>query len=437
MIDTSTLGLVNASRAARRLLWFAGRSPPRSVLIDSWVAQWLTTTSMSPGSAGLSPMKIALVSPYDTAHPGGVFEHIGHLRTEFVRQGHDVTVLAPRGQGGLEVRDGFYGIGRTVPIPANGSTVRVTFDVTLYTAVKALLRQEQFDVIHLHEPLIPVLPYLVLLNSRSVNVATFHAFRASSPWYTAFKPYMTFMMSRLDARIAVSEPHATSSASIFTVRTTSFRTVSTHRFRDIEPFTWARDGIPRILFVGRYNEPRKGFKYLLRAMPSIHQQFPDARLVVVGGGKPDRFDGLMERYGVRNVDFVGLVTPAELPRYYASCDLFCAPSVSGESFGIVLLEAMASGRPVVAGDIPGYRSVMTNGRKGCSRHRRIRMPWPWPSSGCWPMRPCDTAWLLRVKRLPATTLGRRSPHKSSTSITGPPVHHLSSTGWRALMGNGG
>jgi phosphatidylinositol alpha-mannosyltransferase len=131
-------------------------------------------------------MKIALVSPYDTAHPGGVFEHIGHLRSEFVRGGHDVTVLAPRGRkGGLEVRDGFYGIGRTVPIPANGSTVRVTFDVTLYTAVKALLRQEQFDVIHLHEPLIPVLPYLVLLNSRSVNVATFHAFRASSPWYTA------------------------------------------------------------------------------------------------------------------------------------------------------------------------------------------------------------------------------------------------------------
>ena len=99
-------------------------------------------------------------------------------------------------------------------------------------------------------------------------------------------------------------------------------------------------------------------------MPSIHQQFPEARLVVVGGGKRDRFDGLMERYGVRNVDFVGLVTPAELPRYYASCDLFCAPSISGESFGIVLLEAMASGRPVVAGDIPGYRSVMTNGKEG-------------------------------------------------------------------------
>jgi phosphatidylinositol alpha-mannosyltransferase len=311
-------------------------------------------------------VKIALVSPYDTAHPGGVFEHIAHLRAEFNRSGHDVTVLAPRGRkGGLEVRDGFYGIGRTVPIPANGSTVRVTFDVTLYNAVKTLLRREQFDVIHLHEPLIPVLPYLVLLNSRSANVATFHAFRSSSPWYTAFKPYMTYMMSRLDARIAVSEPARDFVSQYFQGPYDIIPNgIDIHRFRDVSPFPWAGDGVPRILFVGRFNEPRKGFKYLLRAMPLIHQQFPRARLVVVGGGKPDSFQGQIERYGVHNVDFVGLASPTELPRYYASCDLFCAPSTSGESFGIVLLEAMAAGRPVVAGDIAGYRSVMSQGREG-------------------------------------------------------------------------
>jgi phosphatidyl-myo-inositol alpha-mannosyltransferase len=311
-------------------------------------------------------MKIALVSPYDPAHPGGVFEHIEHLRTEFTRVGHDVTILAPRGRkGGLEVRDGFYGIGRTVPIPANGSMVRVTFDVTLYNAVKTLLRREQFDVIHLHEPLIPVLPYLVLLNSRAVNVATFHAFRSSSPWYTAFKPYMAFMMSRLDGRMAVSVP---ARDFVFQYFPGQYEIVpngiDVERFRGVEPFPWAHDATPRILFVGRYNEPRKGFKYLLRAMPLVHQQFPNARLVVVGGGTRDRYDGLIERYGVRNVDFVGRASAADLPRYYASCDIFCAPSTSGESFGIVLLEAMASRRPVVAGDIPGYRSVITHGRQG-------------------------------------------------------------------------
>ena len=242
-------------------------------------------------------MKIALVSPYDTAHPGGVFEHIAHLRTEFVRHGHDVTVLAPRGRkGGLEVRDGFYGIGRTVPIPANGSTVRVTFDVTLYTAVKALLRQEQFDVIHLHEPLIPVLPYLVLLNSRSVNVATFRV------------PGLESVVHRLQTvhdlhDVAPRRAHRRLRAGT-RLRQPVFHGpydivpngIDVDRFRDVEPFPWARDGIPRILFVGRYNEPRKGFKYLLRAFdpPAVSRRQIGRR----GGGKPDRFDGLMERYGV-------------------------------------------------------------------------------------------------------------------------------------------
>ncbi len=311
-------------------------------------------------------MKIALISPYDPSHPGGVYEHIAHLRAEFQRRGHDVTILAPRGRkGGLEVGDGFYGIGRTVPIPANGSMVRVTFDVTLYNAVKTILRREQFDLVHLHEPLIPVLPYLVLLNSRSVNVATFHAFRSSSPWYTAFKPYMSFMMSRLDARIAVSEPARNFVSQYFQGPYSIIPNgIDVSRFENAEPFPWAYDATPRILFVGRFTEPRKGFKHLLKAMPLIHQQFPDARLVVVGSSKRDQFDRMIDRYEVRNVDFVGRASAEELPRYYASCEVFCAPSTSGESFGIVLLEAMASGCPVVAGDIPGYRSVMTNEQEG-------------------------------------------------------------------------
>ena len=312
-------------------------------------------------------MKIALVSPYDFAHPGGVPEHIAHLRREFQGLGHNVTVMAPRArQGGLEVADGFYGIGRTVPIPANGSMVRLTFDVTLYAAVKALMRRERFDVVHVHEPLVPVLPYMVLLNSPAVNVATFHAFRASNPWYTAFKPYMTFVLSRLDGRIAVSEPAREFVSQYFEGPYEIIPNgIDDARYgAHVEPLPWAGDGVPRVLFVGRFGEPRKGFKYLLRAMPLIRQQFPDARLLVVGTGRPDHFAGTMERYGVSGVDFVGFVQPADLPRYYASCDIFCAPSIARESFGIVLLEAMASGKPVVASDIPGYASVLTHRQEG-------------------------------------------------------------------------
>lgn len=311
-------------------------------------------------------MKVALVTPYDVAQPGGVSDHITHLRTEFGELGHETVVLAPRARkGGLEVGDGFYGIGRPIAIPSNGSTARLTFDVTLYAAVKALMRRERFDIVHVHEPLVPALPYMVLLNSAATNIATFHAFRSSSAWYTTLKPYLNLMLSRLDGRIAVSLPALEFVSQYFEG---SYEVIpngiDVARFRDPEPLPWAQDGRPRILFVGRFTEPRKGFKYLLRAMPLIHQQFPDARLVVVGTGRPEKYSGLLERYRVGNVDFVGHVPFHELPRYYASCDVFCAPSVARESFGIVLLEAMASGKAVVAGDNPGYASVLSHGREG-------------------------------------------------------------------------
>jgi phosphatidylinositol alpha-mannosyltransferase len=312
-------------------------------------------------------VKIAQVSPYDVRHPGGVPMHIGHLRAEFERLGHQVVVLAPRSsKGGVEVQEGFYGIGRTFTIPGNGSRVRLTFDVTLYNAVKELLRQEQFDVIHLHEPLIPVLPHMVLLNSKAVNVATFHAARVSNPWYTAFKPYFSAVLGRLDDRIAVSEPARELVAQYFEGPYSIIPNgIDVQRFHEgVVPFPWARDGTPRILFVGRFNESRKGFKYLLRALPLVRQQFPQTRLVVVGPGEPEKFDGMMERYRIQGVDFVGQASNDDLPRYYASCDVFCAPAIKGESFGMVLLEAMATGKPVVATAISGYASVLTPEREG-------------------------------------------------------------------------
>ena len=308
-----------------------------------------------------------MVTPYDLAHPGGVAEHVHHLKSELTRLGHTVVVIAPRARsGGLEVGDGYYGVGRTVGIPGNGSRVRLTFDVTLYSAVKELLEKEQFDVIHLHEPLTPVLPYMVLLNSRSVNVATFHAYRLSNPWYSAFKPYMSFVLGRLDGRIAVSDAaHELVSQYFEGPYSVIPNGIDPQRFsRGIEPFPWANDDSPRILFVGRFNEGRKGFKYLLKAMPLIQQQFPKARLTVVGPGDPKRVSGMIERNYIRGVDFVGQVSKEDLPRYFASSTVVCAPSIGGESSGIILLEAMASGRPLVATNIPGYAGVMSHEHDG-------------------------------------------------------------------------
>lgn len=312
-------------------------------------------------------MKIALVSPYSLHQPGGVSEHVVHLRDQFTRLGHDVTVMAPRGpRGGLEVHDHYYGIGRTITIPGNGSRMRLTFDVTLYADVKAIMRRERFDVVHLHEPLMPVLPYMVLLNSKAVNVATFHAYSGSQPWYTAFKPYMSFVLGRLDARIAVSVPAREFVSQYFEGSYEIIPNgIDVDRYDErVSPFPWGEDAIPRILFVGRFEESRKGFKYLLRAMPLVRQQFPQARLVVIGSGRPEKFDHQMEQYGVGDVEFKGFVSLEDKARYYASCDVVCAPSTGNESFGYILAESMAAGKPVVATDIPGYASVVRSGHDG-------------------------------------------------------------------------
>lgn len=299
--------------------------------------------------------------------PGGVAEHVDHLRDEFQRLGHTVKVLAPRGsKGGLESGEDYYGIGRSITIPANGSQARLTFDVTLYADVKAIMKREQFDVVHLHEPFQPVLPYMVLLNSSAVNVATFHAYTQSQPWYNAFKPYLQFVLGRIDGRIAVSPPARELISRYFMGDYTIIPNgVDVQAYsKPIEPFPWANDGKKRVLFVGRFEESRKGFKYLLRAWPLVLQQYPDARLIVVGSGRPEKFEGIMERAGVRNVEFKGFVSFEDKVRYYASCDVACVPSTGNESFGYTVVEPMAAGKPVVASNIAGYASVMTSGRNG-------------------------------------------------------------------------
>ena len=300
-------------------------------------------------------------------HAGGVFEHVAHLRDEFLRVGHEVVVMAPRGnEGGLEVKPGYYGIGRTITIPGNGSKMRLTFDVTLYADVKQIMKREQFDVVHYHEPLMPVLPYMVLLNSKSVNVATFHAYSGSQPRYSALRPYMSFVLTRLDGRIAVSPPARDFVMKYFDGEYDVIPNgIDVSLYGDhVEPFPWATDGVRRILFVGRFEESRKGFRYLIRALPLVRQQFPNVRLVVIGPGDPEKYANLMERYGVDNVDFRGFVSLEDKARYYASVDVCCVPSTGNESFGYVVVEPMAAGRAVVASDIPGYRSVLTPGHDG-------------------------------------------------------------------------
>lgn len=312
-------------------------------------------------------MKIALVSPYDFTYPGGANEHIAHLAAEYRQLDHQVRILAPAARGRpLPADRDFHRIGTPVPIHSNGSTARITLSLTLSHQVKRILADEHFDVVHLHEPLMPALPLTVLYHSEARNVGTFHAFAESHLGYFYARPLLQPIVERLDARIAVSPAAAEFVGHYFGGHYEIIPNgIELSRYgAGVEPLPHYRDGHPTILFVGRFNEPRKGFRYLLRAFALVRDQFPEARLLVVGRGDIRRYRDFLDRHGLGGVEFVGYVEADELPRYYVSCDLFCAPSTKGESFGLILLEAMASGRAVVASRIPGYAGVIEHGRDG-------------------------------------------------------------------------
>ena len=313
-------------------------------------------------------MKILLVSPFDFDSPGGVNEHVRQLDLQFQRLGHDTRVLAAASDTGESDDGHVFRLGASMPIPSNGSTARLALSPFLAGRVKQFLAAEPFDVIHLHEPLAPMLPLAVLLHSSSVNVGTFHAARKTNIWYMYTKAILDMFFSKLDARIAVSESAREFVDSYFPANYAIVPNgISVEDYHPgTPPLARFADGRPNILFVGRFDEPRKGFRHLLRAMPAVRSQFPDARLLVVGQGDGSRYERYMAQHnlGPEDVVFAGFVDDDLKARYYASANVFCAPSTGRESFGLILLEALASGIPTVASAIPGYAAVIRHGIDG-------------------------------------------------------------------------
>lgn len=315
-------------------------------------------------------MKIALVSPYDFAYPGGVTNHISSLERHFTRTGHEVKVIAPASKVVSTFGDRFIPIGKPRPIPTSGSITRITISLRLASTIKAVLSEEKFDVIHLHEPFMPMLCSAVLRFSNTVNIGTFHACHGS-PGYNFARPISTIMLKRrlpkLYGKIAVSKP-AMDYASKYVPGYYNIipNGIDIKHFSpDVSPIEEFCDGKQNILFVGRL-EFRKGLNYLLKAYLQIKREIPNSRLIIVGPGTRlrKRYEKWIRRNDLKDVVFVGYTSYAELPRYYKTADVFCAPATSRESFGIVLLEAMAVGKPIVATNIDGYASVVTHGEEG-------------------------------------------------------------------------
>lgn len=314
-------------------------------------------------------MKICLVSPYDFAREGGVNQHIIALAEEFRSLGHIVKIMAPSSADEDELVDAdpnIYRVGNVVPIKANGSVARITLSLNLSGQIKKILQKEQFDVIHIHEPLMPALPLTVLAHSKSLNIGTFHAFSQSHIGYYYGRYVFRLFVSKLDGRIAVSRPAKDFISQYFPGYYEIIpNPIDMNRFTNqAEPLPQFMDGKLNILFVGRIGERRKGLKFLVRAFNYIRQQVPEVRLIIVGKGDTKGYERYLRNNNIANVVFTGFVSDEMLPRYYKSAHVFCAPSTGGESFGIVLVEAMASGLPIVASDIPGYASVVQHGKQG-------------------------------------------------------------------------
>jgi len=315
-------------------------------------------------------MKIALVSPYDFSYPGGVANHISSLYKYLTNMGHEVKVIAPASKAVTTFGDDFTLIGKPRAIPTSGSIIRVSLSVRLASAIKEVLDREQFDIVHLHEPFMPMLCSAVLRFSNTVNIGTFHACDAT-PGYNFAWPIGRLMVKRrthkLDGKIAVSKP-AMKYASKYV--SGDFNIIPNgidleHFSTDVPPLPQFNDGRPNILFLGRL-EKRKGLDYLLRAYRQVKQEMPEVRLLVVGPGTRLRkkYERWIKQHNVKDVVFTGLATYADLPRYYQTADIFCSPATGRESFGIVLVEAMAVGKPVVATSIDGYASVVTHSEEG-------------------------------------------------------------------------
>ncbi|MFI5281516.1 MAG: glycosyltransferase family 4 protein [Candidatus Dormibacterales bacterium] len=305
------------------------------------------------------------MSPYDFASPGGVNDHVRHLAVQLQRLGHDTRIFAPSSKKDLEFDAArFYRIGRPIAVPVNDSVARIGLSFHLSNHVRGIIGSEHFDVLHFHEPLMPALPMTLLRMSTAANVGTFHAFARSNLGYyygrSLLKPYFR----RLHRAVAVSEPARAFVSRYFPKF--PIRVVPNGIDLDVykpglSPIRHLRDEFVNILFVGRL-EKRKGLGDLLRAFRYLQEREPRTRLIIVGHGPlRSNVENWIGRHRVRNVVLAGFVPESVKPRYFASADIFCAPATGAESFGIVLLEAMASGLPVVATEVPGYMSVLEPG----------------------------------------------------------------------------
>ncbi|MBE6483743.1 MAG: glycosyltransferase family 4 protein [Actinomycetaceae bacterium] len=310
-------------------------------------------------------MRIGIACPYSWDVPGGVQFHIRDLAAELIRRGHDVRVIAPA-EDTDALPDFASSTGSAIAIPYNGSVARLSFGPRVNRAVRAWLREGDFDVLHVHEPFVPSVSMLALMSASCPVVSTFHTAMDRSRALEIGTPMLRPFLEKIQARIAVSQEARRTAVQYLGgdayvipngVYTTDFEKAS----RD-ERFT-GEIGRPTLGFLGRLDEPRKGLPVVAGAFHAIREQFPGVRLFVAGRGD---IDEARAAFGAdaEAVEFLGGISDEDKAAMLSSVDIYLAPNTGGESFGIILIEAMSAGSFVVASDIPAFRAVLGGGNFG-------------------------------------------------------------------------
>ena len=313
-------------------------------------------------------MRIGIVCPYSWDIPGGVQAHVRDLAETLISLGHHVSVLAPGEEDAPGLPPYVVAAGKAVPIPYNGSVARLQFGLVSATRVRRWLRDGDFDVVHVHEPAPPSLSLLTVLLADVPLVATFHSSSTRSRFLQMFDSVVQAVLERLSGRIAVSQGarkmimvHLGADAVVIP------NGVTIAAYADAEPLP----GYPRdpalggtIGFIGRYDESRKGMAVLLEAMQSLVADRPGLQLLVAGRGDQEQFLKELPEPIAGSVVMLGMVSEAEKASMLRSVDVYVAPNTGGESFGIILLEAMAARTPIVASDLDAFRRVLDDGRAG-------------------------------------------------------------------------
>jgi len=307
-------------------------------------------------------MKIGMVSPYGWDLPGGVQAHIQDLALYCMAQGHEVSVIAPAVDESA-LPKWVVSSGRPIAIPYNGAVARVAFGPVANRRVRKWINEGQFDLLHLHEPAIPSLSLLACWAAEGPLVGTFHVSAPKQKAIYAVGPILEPAIEKLHARIAVSETARTTLTDHLETDAVVIPNGINHG--DFAVGSLADDVSDRTIgFIGRFDEPRKGLAILLESCEELLKRGEEFRVLIAGPGDPDQFRETMSDELRERTEFLGRVSDKRKQEILRSIALYVAPNTGGESFGIILAEAMAAGAPVVASDLMAFRDVLENGKAG-------------------------------------------------------------------------